>query len=278
MKQLLILLLFITMSYSNSIKNDIYIIQTEQIYSIDYKKDPIIGPSLTIAIKKEYWEPLYDYTLANIHKKIQIQIDDITVNPYISEPVFHKIQISLPEPFNLSQKLQALVSNKNQEINNTEENIFLEKMLKKYPNNLLIIGLLIDYYHTENTTTSSNKCIKLYESISEDKTVISLLENRYSQIFDCYTDLNETTKAMQILNKVEEIIPEEEHYTLLEKKAYLFQIEHNSEQSKEYYLKALNKLKQTNFLKNYSYLSSEEKQSILDIKNQEIRRLEEIIE
>jgi len=275
MRIIFIVFMFIIMAHADMNKSDIYLIEPEQVYAIEQKIDLKMGNTLILSIKPEFWYSLFDYTLRYINKEAKIQIEDIVIKPYITEPIFHKIQILLPKSFILSQKFKSDISGiKN---NQPKEEDFLEEMFKINSQNLVIAKLLITKYHDKNTPDFSKKCINIYDTITDKQSQISILENGYIKLYDCYMDLNQTSKAMQILDMFEPHISEEQSYELVEKKAYIFKTIGDKAKTKSYYLKALEILRQTDFLKHCLYCTPKDKQYIIDIKNREILRLEEII-
>lgn len=131
MKIVFIIFMFVIMAYADTNKIDVYLIEPEQIYEIEQKINPKMGNTLILSIKPKFWHSLFDYTLRHLNKKAKIQIEDITINPYIAEPIFHKIQLLLPESYILSQEFNSNISTiidiKNREILRLEDKLKKEK-------------------------------------------------------------------------------------------------------------------------------------------------------
>ncbi len=276
MKIFLYFFIVITGLLANTQDIPTYNIKPIQINHIEYKTQDNI---LILEIKKDYWETLFDFSLANIYNQVNIHFDDIKMSPYIMGALFSNIQIQMPYEQNLSSNLKKILvnHNTNQKININEKNTFLQKMLQKYPNNYHIVQQLIHNFHEINTPLASQLAIDTYESIDDMNTNQLLMKNDYSYIFDCYNDLNRTNEALKILDLAQEFIAPNEEYLLIEQKGFLFNNINQKSKAKLYYEEALKCLKRTNFMDGILGLDEKQKEEIEALKNNEIQRLQSIL-
>lgn len=261
----------------------IYNIEPIQINHLEYKTqqfNEIQDKVLILEIKKDYWEAIFDFSLANIGKQVNIHFDNIKISPYIGDVLFSDIQMNMPYEQNLSSTLKKFLMNnqKSQDIKINEKNMFLQKMLKKYPNNYHVIQQIIHNYHSINTPIASQLAIDIYESINDENVHNLLLQNDYRYVFDCFKDLNRTNEALRTLDLAQVFISPSEEYLLIEQKGLLYNDIGQKDKAKLYYEKALKLLDETSFIADMSYLDEKQKEEINVIKNNEIQRLKSILE
>lgn len=286
MKILIYSLVMITCLLADTQNIPTYNIRPMQINYLEYKTQQSNGIQdniLILEIKRDYWEAIFDFSLANIGKQVNIHFDNIKISPYIGDALFANIQMNMPYGQNLSSTLKKLLRNnhKSEDININEKNIFLQKMLKKYPNNYHIIQQLIHNYHAINTPIASQLAINIYESINDISVNKLLLQNDYRYVFDCFNDLNRTNEALRTLDLAQAFISPSEEYLLIEQKGFLYNDIGQKDKAKLYYEKALKLLEETSFITDMSHLDEKQKEEIKEeikvIKNNEILRLESIL-
>ena len=250
--------------------NSTYLINLKQIQNIQYHND-----KLTIELKKEYWEPLLDFSIKHINKQTKINIDTLEINPYMMDIVYHNLELTLSKKTLINDKLKAIVNKKIISKNSDQEEIiFLHKMLRKYSHNYNIIENLIYKYHEINTIQASNECINIYEaSLCKEK----IIYYNYKYIFDCYADLNDTKNAFIILKLAKKYIEKNEEYEILEKEALLYKLDNNLKQSKRFYQLSLDSLINVDFSPQMINLTKYQKKQILQIKNNETKRIRHIL-
>ncbi len=283
-KKIIALFLFslsVVDGYADTLSNDTYIIEAEQLYSVNIVTNKYSNNHLSVSVKPEYWEPLFEYALAHMDKQGRFNVGGVIVEPYIRDLVYHDIHFMFGddnETHKAFTRLREQVKGVKTEVENKQKLAFLEKMYKKHTkNSMLIVSQLINDYHSENTLEASHRCVEIYDAVENNQTKLEILQKVHNKIYDCYTDLNQTAQARSLLDIMDSSIAIQDRYLQLEKRAYLYVIENNPQQARLYYQKALESLKQTDFFQDTLYLTLQEKQDINASINQEIKRFEEIL-
>jgi len=273
MKKLLTILLLTSSLFSKSL--DSYTIDLKQIETINYLGDE----QIVIALKDEYWESFFEFTRSYISQKTIVKLDNISVEPYIFSPLYHILELSPVNPAKFSKELKELLHksmSENRELSEKKRKIFLNNMLKKHPHDEFIIVELIALYHAKETKTASEQCIALYEKAT-DNIKKKIVKNDYQKVFDCYLDLNQTSKSLAYLTFVKGEIKENNIYELLELEAYVHTLEHQPKRAKIVYVEALEVLKKTDFAKELVEPNREIIEKVEAMKQTEVKRLEAII-
>jgi len=273
MKRLITILLLTSSLFSKSL--DSYTINLKQIETINYLGDERI----VIALKEEYWESLFEFTRSHISQKTIVKLDNISVEPYLFSPLYHSLELSAVNPANFSKELKELLHksmSEKRELLEEKREVFLNKMLKKYPYDEFIIVELIALYHAQETKTASEECIALYEK-SIDKVKKKIVKSDYQKVFDCYLDLNQTGKSLAYLRFVKGEIKENVLYEILEQEAYVYTLEHQPKKAKRVYVKALEALKKIDFSKELVEPNREIIEKVEAMKQTEIKHVEAII-
>lgn len=254
---------------------DSYFIDLKQIDNISY----IGNERIIVKIKEEYWQDVFEFTRSRVSQKVSMKIDTISMEPYIVSPLYDSLELSPVNPEEFSKNLKKILNKpiiKNEESLNKKKNIFLNKMLKKYVDDDFIRVELIKLYHSKETPKASRECIALYENTTEEMKK-KIIEYNYNNILDCYLDLNNTTKAFELLTYVKKNTKENELYVLLELEGYLYTQINEPKNAKKFYTKALETLKKTDLLKAIKKPDKMIIEQINEIKKSDIKRLEEII-
>ena len=249
-------------------------IEYNQLQHISYQNN-IIPNQLILNFKKAYWQKMLDFSITNMNKQVTINIDNIHTHPVIMGIVFNTVTISIPENKEINKKFKININENNSKKNTENEIEFLFLMLKKYPNNYYLREELILNFHMFNTIKDSKSCIKIYDT-SNAVLKERIIRNQYQYIFDCYTDLNKTDEAFKLLSLADKIISKNERYIILEKKAFLYQINNELEKSKFFYQKSIYLLEETDFSMQMKNFNEEQKREILNIKNNELKRLKNL--
>jgi len=266
--KILIFLLFVMHLHSKSL--DTYVINLSHIDSARYTKEK----KIQIVLDEKYWESFFNFTRNHLSQKISIRIDTMQMEPHIYSPLYSSLQFSPVNPKKFSKGFKALLerkTNKTTSINN--EKVFLEKMLKKHDNDFFIATELIRLYHQENTEDSSKQCIKVYENATK-KTKEKIRSLSYHKVFDCYMDLNKTTKTLGLLAHVKKETKHNYLYEVLEKEAYVYTVMHQPIKAKQLYVEAVAQLKKANFLIDIADPDQSIAKRMETIRQSEIKRLE----
>lgn len=275
MKKIFFTVLLITDLFSKSL--DTYRIEIDQIETIRY----LGNEQIVINLKEKYWENFFDFTRKNLSKKVIIEMDTIHTTPYIFSPLYDTFELTSTsiDLEKISKNFKLLLSKKkreNKEILENKKKIFLNKMLKKYTNDDFLRAELIALYHREETTTASKKCIELYEEATEEMK-LEIVTANYNNIFDCYLDLNKTTKVLEFLSFVKKEIKENGSYEILEQEAYVYTLVGQPKKARKIYEEALKVLKETDFSKELIDPDEIIIQKVKAMKKSEIKRLETMI-
>lgn len=273
MKKIVTTLLLGTSLFAKPV--DTYIVDLEKIESIRY----LGNKKISVELKENYWKEFFEFTRSHISKKVSIKIDNISTNPYVFSPMYNQFELTNVQVEKFHKKFKVLLSKttqRNEDILEKKKNIFLHKMLKKYSSSRFLRANLIALYHKKETPNTSKQCIKLYENAPKETKEEIAIEN-YNKIYDCYTDLNKTIKALEFLTFVKKEINENDLYSILELEAYTYSLAQQPKKAKEVYVEALNVLKKTDFVKELSSPPKEIIQKVEAMKKSEIKRLEAII-
>jgi len=273
MKKLLTILLLTSSLFSKSL--DSYTIDLKQIETINHLGDE----QIVIVLKDEYWESFFEFTRSHISQKTIVKLDNISVEPYIFSPLYHSLELSPVNPAKFSKELKELLHksmSEKRELLEKKRESFLNKMLKKYPHDEFIISELIALYHAQETKTASEECIALYEKAT-DKIKEKIVKSDYQKVFDCYLDLNQTSKSLAYLIFVKSEIKENNLYEILELEAYVHTLEHQPERAKRVYVEALEVLKKTDFTKELVEPNKDIIEKVEAMKQTEVKHVEAII-
>lgn len=272
MKYAWIFFILFTTLRASSIADDRYIIAPKQLNSLSYYENAQHQQILRFTIKERYWEEFFDYTFSHIRKKATIMIGDITIHPYIYEPLYHHIELSGTFKAGVKRDVQALaaeIKDEDRAISIEMKVAFLEKMLVRYDFAPTIAYTLIAEYHALDKVAASQKCLSLYKQMLAKKISI---EPVYGEIFDCHMDLNKTKEASSVLALVKPLIPEEQQYVYYERRALVYVAKGQIQQAKKAYQKAIELFQKRDILKGMK-LSDEDKKHFQKLQNQELSRL-----
>lgn len=273
MKKIVTILLLTTSLFAKSL--DTYSVDLVKIESIRY----LGNEKISVELKENYWEEFFEFTRSHVSKKVSIKIDNISTNPYLFSPMYNEFELTNVQAEKFHKKFKALLTkttHRNEDILEKKKNTFLHKMLKKYSSSTFLRANLITMYHKKETPNASKQCIELYENAPKETKEKIVIEN-YNKIYDCYTDLNKTTKALEFLTFVKKEINENDLYSILELEAYTYSLAQQPKRAKEVYVEALDVLKKTDFVKGLSSPPKDIIQKVEAMKKSEIKRLEAII-
>lgn len=272
MKILWIVFILLSQGYSEPMRSNPYIIKFDHLEYVIVDKNIGGNPVLQLFLKEEYWEGLFDYSFSYLNQEVPIQIGDRVEYYFVYDILYDGFEVSISNDQNISKYININLESGNKPSQN-DKIVFLEKMAIKYNFHSEVISLLIQMYYSLDTLEASQRCINLYEKHHlPDKTT----HNIYTELFGCYSDLNQTGNAFKLLDRVEALGDDIDTVSILEKKAFLFTLEKKTKEARAYYQKAIEKIKSTDFFNGID-ISDDSKKLLLEISESEILRLKKLI-